>query len=62
MSKPDVKCPTCGAEAGTSCRALTSGRVTDVHANRWDALYSPTHRVWTHGPCFCQNCRAKETK
>jgi hypothetical protein len=50
VSKPDVKCPTCGADAGKSCRALLTGRVTDVHAARWTALYGGFQRRWILSP------------
>ena len=37
----DVRCPTCGAGVGESCRTLTTNRITDIHKARWDARFPP---------------------
>ena len=41
---PDVECPACHVEAGARCRTLTTNRSTDVHLDRYDALYEQAIR------------------
>lgn len=36
-----VPCPTCGAGPYAPCRSLTTRRVTDTHAARWQSAPYP---------------------
>lgn len=41
---PDVQCPVCKVETGARCRTLKTGRTTDTHTARYDALYDLMQR------------------
>lgn len=42
---PDIECPVCKVEPRARCRTLKTGRTTDTHHARYDALFDRSQRA-----------------